>query len=87
VLARIRETLAQWTQTNANGQSILSHTFPGYDLLTRHERDVLAQIASGASNKETSRQLKISPRKVEVTARASWKKSAPATPLTSFASC
>jgi two-component system, LuxR family, response regulator FixJ len=66
VLARIRETLAQWTQTNANGQSVLSHTFPGYDLLTPRERDVLAQIASGASNKEAGRQLKISPRTVEV---------------------
>ena len=60
VLARIRETLAQWTQTNANGQSVLAHTFPGYDLLTPRERDVLAQIASGASNKEAGRQLKIS---------------------------
>jgi two-component system response regulator FixJ len=66
VLARIRETLSQWTQTNANGQNILSHTFPGYHLLTPRERDVLAQIASGASNKETGRQLKISPRTVEV---------------------
>jgi two-component system response regulator FixJ len=26
VLARIRETLSQWTQTNANEQNILSHT-------------------------------------------------------------
>ena len=44
----------------------MGHTFPGYHLLTPRERDVLAQIASGASNKETGRQLKISPRTVEV---------------------
>ena len=66
VLARVRENLAQWTQASGNGQTILSHPFPGYHLLTPRERDVLGQIASGASNKEAGRQLKISPRTVEV---------------------
>jgi two-component system, LuxR family, response regulator FixJ len=66
VVARIRDTLAQWTQMGGNGQGILSHSFPGYELLTPRERDVLAQIANGASNKETGRRLKISPRTVEV---------------------
>jgi len=40
--------------------------FPGWDVLTRRERDVLTQIASGASNKEAGRLLNISPRTVEV---------------------
>ena len=38
----------------------------GYDLLTPREREVLAQITSGCSNKEAGRRLRISPRTVEV---------------------
>ena len=66
VLARVHTNLAQWAQASGNGQTILSPPFPGYHLITRRERDVLGQIASGASNKEAGRQLKISPRTVEV---------------------
>jgi FixJ family two-component response regulator len=40
--------------------------FPGGHLLTGRERDVLAQVAYGASNKEAGRRLGISPRTVEV---------------------
>ena len=40
--------------------------FPGRDLLTPREREVLAQISAGASNKEAGRHLAISPRTVEV---------------------
>lgn len=40
--------------------------FPGLALLTRRERDVLAQVAHGASNKEAGRRLGISPRTIEV---------------------
>ncbi|TAK48484.1 MAG: response regulator transcription factor [Xanthobacteraceae bacterium] len=40
--------------------------YPGGELLTRRERDVLEQIAGGASNKEAARRLGISPRTVEV---------------------
>jgi DNA-binding CsgD family transcriptional regulator len=35
-------------------------------LLTRRERDVLALVTNGASNKEAGRRLGISPRTVEV---------------------
>lgn len=40
--------------------------FPGYELLTPREREVLVQITSGASNKEAGRNLGISMRTVEV---------------------
>ena len=40
--------------------------FPGQALLTPREREVLAQIAAGASNKEAGRRLGISPRTIEV---------------------
>lgn len=40
--------------------------FSGEALLTRREREVLAQIAAGASNKEAGRRLGISPRTIEV---------------------
>jgi PAS domain S-box-containing protein len=40
--------------------------FPGYDFLTRREREVLTQIAAGASSKEAGRQLGISFRTIEV---------------------
>jgi DNA-binding CsgD family transcriptional regulator len=40
--------------------------FPGQSLLTPREREVLSQIAEGASNKEVGRRLGISPRTVEV---------------------
>ena len=40
--------------------------FPGSESLTPREREVLSQIAGGASNKEAGRRLNISPRTVEV---------------------
>lgn len=40
--------------------------FPGDDRLTEREREVLAQITGGASNKEAGRRLGISPRTIEV---------------------
>ena len=40
--------------------------FPGRELLTPREGEVLSRIADGASNTEAGRQLSISPRTVEV---------------------
>jgi PAS domain S-box-containing protein len=40
--------------------------FPGYDFLTPREREVLTQIAAGASSKEAGRQLGISFRTIEL---------------------
>ena len=49
-----------------SGPEVLSKTFPGHELLTARERDVLSQIASGSSNKQAGRELGISPRTIEV---------------------
>jgi two-component system, LuxR family, response regulator FixJ len=40
--------------------------FRGVEQLTPREREVLSLIANGASNKEAARELRISPRTVEV---------------------
>jgi two-component system response regulator FixJ len=68
VIARVHAAIAGWRSlaTNGNGGEVHSPRFPGHDQLTPREREVLAQIASGASNKEAGRQLSISPRTIEV---------------------
>lgn len=65
VVARVREGIeAQQNKgAHANGEA---GSFPGADLLTRREREVLGRITAGASNKEAGRELGISPRTVEV---------------------
>ena len=40
--------------------------FRGQERLTQREREVLAEITGGASNKEAGRRLGISPRTIEV---------------------
>ena len=47
-------------------RSPLAQVFPGHERLTAREREVLEQIARGASYKETGHDLGISPRTVEV---------------------
>jgi two-component system, LuxR family, response regulator FixJ len=67
VVARVRTAIACWKSPNGNGNGAARPLrFQGYDLLTPRERDVLAQITGGASNKEAGRQLSISPRTIEV---------------------
>jgi two-component system, LuxR family, response regulator FixJ len=53
-------------RASSDGGSAWRTEFPGQALLTPREREVLAQIAAGASNKEAGRRLGISPRTIEV---------------------
>ena len=68
VVTRVREAVEAWSRraTQMNGGSALAGAFPGHELLTARERDVLSQIAAGSSNKQAGRELGISPRTIEV---------------------
>ena len=63
ILAAIEARQARYASTDALAAKA---GFPGSDLLTQREREVLMKIASGASNKEVGKSLGISPRTVEV---------------------
>ena len=62
IISRVREAVSRSTQTGG----VNALTFPGAETLTPRERQVLTEITAGASNKEAGRNLKISPRTVEV---------------------
>jgi FixJ family two-component response regulator len=68
VVARVREAIDKWADHRQD--DVISKTalpsLPGYDRLTSREREVLFQITSAASIKETGRNLGISPRTVAV---------------------
>jgi len=67
VVTRVREAIeARTRRSEAGGLEALAAQFPGRDLLTPREREVLGKIAEGASNKEAGRLLGISPRTIEV---------------------
>jgi FixJ family two-component response regulator len=65
LIDRVREAVLTYRRSVVGQIDGLSD-FPGLDLLTRRERDVLAQVTRGASNKEAGRRLGISPRTIEV---------------------
>ena len=67
LVARVGEAIkaSQFRQDNESSE-ILSPAFPGSDLLTRREREVLALIAASATNKEAAMNLGISQRTVEI---------------------
>jgi len=66
--ARIEHAISVFTRRNGQqtGARPLKLEFPGQTALTPRERQVLNEIANGASNKEVGRRLGISPRTVEV---------------------
>jgi two-component system response regulator FixJ len=68
VVARVRDTIEAAVRRAADATSgnLTDRAFPGHDQLTPREREVLSQLAAGASNKEAGRHLGISPRTVEV---------------------
>jgi FixJ family two-component response regulator len=68
VVGRMADAIAAWERRRAGpaGAGQIPTRFPGHEQLTTRERDVLMQIAGGASNKEAGRELGISPRTVEV---------------------
>jgi FixJ family two-component response regulator len=68
VARRVHEAVEAWAR-RSNGGGPATHLpaeFAGNENLTPRERDVLGQIAGGASNKEAGRHLGISPRTIEV---------------------
>jgi FixJ family two-component response regulator len=66
VVERVNDAIAAWAKRSSSGASLPAGEFPGQDSLTPREREVLGQIANGASNKEAGRTLGISPRTIEV---------------------
>jgi two-component system response regulator FixJ len=68
VLARVQEVVEAWERRRKDdgASKVRTSPFPGRELLTQREFDVLDQISTGASSKEAARQLGISFRTVEV---------------------
>ncbi len=68
IVIRVAGAISAFRKRSAypNGDNGWRTEFPGQALLTPREREVLAQIAAGASNKEAGRRLGISPRTIEV---------------------
>jgi two-component system, LuxR family, response regulator FixJ len=67
IVSRVGNAVAGFGTRKVNGaKSAAMVEFAGQALLTPREREVLAHIAAGASNKEAGRLLGISPRTVEV---------------------
>lgn len=67
IVARLDEAIGAYARRQARHSASKTATlhFPGREPLTRREREVLEQFASGASNKEAGRHLGISPRTIE----------------------
>jgi two-component system response regulator FixJ len=68
LVARVGEAIEAraHARQNGNGGEDLVPAFPGSELLTRREHEVLALIADSATNKEAAQKLGISQRTVEI---------------------
>jgi FixJ family two-component response regulator len=66
IVARVRDSVDSWTRGRQNRNNAQPPAFPGYEVLTHREREVLSQITAAASNKEAARNLGISPRTIEI---------------------
>ena len=66
IVARVGNAISTFARHSQRHDRGAGFEFAGQALLTPREREVLAQIAAGASNKEAGRQLGISPRTIEV---------------------
>ena len=65
IITRVGSAIDIYAKRNGGGDGV-TYEFSGQGLLTPREREVLAQIAAGASNKEAGRHFGISPRTIEV---------------------
>jgi FixJ family two-component response regulator len=67
IVSWLDQAIGAYARRHANNPASknTSLQFPGREPLTRREREVLEQFASGASNKEAGRHLGISPRTIE----------------------
>jgi two-component system response regulator FixJ len=67
LVARVGEAIqVRAALRNGNGSPALLAAFPGAELLTRREHEVLALIAASSTNKEAALELGISQRTVEI---------------------
>jgi two-component system, LuxR family, response regulator FixJ len=66
VVNRVAAALQAKSQAAGDPASVEAMDFPGRETLTPRERQVLAEIVAGQSNKQAGRDLGISPRTIEV---------------------
>ena len=67
LVGRVRDAIAARSERPHNRIGLeLPQSFPGSDLLTPREREVLALVAASATNKEAANRLGISQRTVEI---------------------
>lgn len=67
IVERVRQSIVGWEMCRRGARASLRlRPFPGQDLLTKRELEVLEQVVTGATSKEIGQTLGISPRTVEV---------------------